>query len=140
MAWRSIATTDIRLTPAERNALQAIQDSDAVCQDILDNVVAEFRAAIESKGGTLGDTGTIDDLVRVHVINRTRWLWLVEFPTMKAFQTKERGDLNAAAEKMLADILSGDANVTPPEGPTEGRGGSWGSETKLQMRTHQEES
>lgn len=94
--------------------MQSIQQSEEIGASILTNVVGEFRDAIESAGTALGDSGTIPDLVRNHAINRTRWLWLCEFPAMKAFQTAERSKLNDAAEKLLTDILSRD--VRPPAG------------------------
>jgi hypothetical protein len=80
------------------------------------DAVIEFRDTIEASGTTVGDAGTVPDLVRLHVINRTRWLWLTEFPTLKALQTAERSKLNDAAEKMLADLSARDVMVPPGDG------------------------
>jgi hypothetical protein len=116
MAWRTISIDDVRLTPAEKAALQNIQDSTTVGAEVLTNVIGEFRDTIEAGGTTVGDAGTVPDLVRLHVINRTRWLWLTEFPTLKALQTAERSKLNDAAEKMLADLSARDVMVPPGDG------------------------
>lgn len=116
MSWRTIAITDVRLTPAEKTAFESIQGSSTIGADVLTNVVGEFRDTIESAGTALGASGYVPDLVRNHVINRTRWLWLCEFPQLKALQTDARKVLNDAAEKMLADISRRDVKVPPGDG------------------------
>ena len=104
--WRPINISEVRLTPAELAMIQTIQDSTTIGAEKLNSVVGEFLETIAAAGTALGPAGEIPDLVRMHVINRTRWLWLCEFPLMKAFQTDARSKLNDAAEKMLADISS----------------------------------
>ena len=135
MAWRSITIADVRLSPQEKSGMQAIQGSTEIGAQILANVAAEFRAAIESVGGSLGNAGEVSDLVRLHVTNRTRWLWLCEFPALKSLQTEAREKLNTAAEKMLADITSRKVAVAGPDGNSAGKGGSWGSSPRIPMRT-----
>lgn len=127
MAWRPISIDDVRLTPAEKSALANIQGAEVTGAELLASVVSEFRAAIQSRGGALGDAGTIDDLVRVHALNRARWLWLCEFPQLKLFQTEARSKLNDAAEKMLAAILAGDVTVPAGDGAGPTPGPSFGT-------------
>lgn len=136
MAWRIISTADVRLTPQEVATLNNIAGSTAVCADILANVVREFVGAIRAGYGdaAVADDGTIPDLLRLHVINRTRWLWLVEFPSMKVFQTPERSKLNDAAEKAIRELANRELNVEPATAVT--ASGNWNAENKLIMRTH----
>src|SRR5580704_10281582 len=117
MSWNSITIANVRLTPAEKAALQAIQGSTAIGAELLTNVTGEFLGAIRAGGGQVVSDGTVPDAVRVHVINRTRWLWLCEFPQLKALQTKERGDLNAAAEKFMEAVTTGTPKIEPPATP-----------------------
>jgi hypothetical protein len=117
MSWRTLTIDSVRLTPTEKAAMQGIQDSTEVGAEKLTDTIGEFRDTIEAAGTTLDpDTTTVPDLVRNHVINRTRWLWLCEFPALKALQTAERSKLNDAAEKMLADLSSRDVKVPPGDG------------------------
>ena len=117
MSWRTIDIAEVRLTPAEKAAFANIQNSESVGAEVLTNVVGEFRDTIAAAGTAISEsTGTIPDQVRLHVINRTRWLWLCEFPALKNFQTDARKDLNTAAEKMLADISAGKVKVPPGDG------------------------
>ena len=118
MAWRLITTAHVRLTPPETAALRNISGSDQICAEILADVVGEFVSAIRSGGNAFTDDGSIPDLARLHVINRTRWLWLCEFPALKAFQTAERKALNDGAEKFLAEIAAGKPPVEAPANPT----------------------
>jgi len=114
--WRPIDITEVRLTPAELAMMQSIQDSTTVGAEKLNSVVGEFLETIAAAGTALGAAGEIPDLVRMHVVNRTRWLWLCEFPALKSFQTEARSKLNDAAEKMLADISSRDVKIPNGDG------------------------
>lgn len=134
MAWRALAITDIRLTPQEKATMENIQGSTDIKSTILTNVIREFVGAIRAGGYEVVDDDTIPDLVRNHVINRTRWLWLVEFPQLKIFQTPEREKLNQAAEDALAKISNRELNVEPPTAVT--ASGNWNSENKIVGRTH----
>jgi hypothetical protein len=114
--WHSVADSDVRITAPERAMLNNIAGSAGICADILGNVVGEFRDQIAVAGTALGDEGTVPDMVRAHVINRTRWLWLCEFPQLKAFQTDGRKVLNDSAETALKQIASRELKVPPGDG------------------------
>lgn len=96
--------------------LNSISGSPNVRADILNNVIGEFRDTIAAAGTPLGPPGTVPDLVRSHVANRARWLWLCEFPQMKAFQSKDRKDLNDAAVTALEKISTRALKVPPGDG------------------------
>lgn len=116
MPWRTISSSEVRLTPIEQAQLGAIQGSMTACDEILATVVGEFRDTIAAVGTTLGEDGTIPDMVRGAVIDRTRWLWLREFPQLKALQTDVRRDGNKAAEELLQAIATRERRVPPPDG------------------------
>lgn len=97
--------------------MQNIQDSTTVGAAICTNVIGEFRDTIAAAGTALSLTDTeLPDIVRNHAVNRIRWLWLSEFPALKALQTDARKSLAEAAEKMLAQISSRDVKVPPGDG------------------------
>lgn len=115
--WRTVAVGDVRLTPAEKTALSTMLASD-YGSAILTNVTGEFLDALAAVGTPLSSTaGAIPDMVREHVLNRTRWSWICELNAAgKAMQTAERKALNEAAEKMLADIYARKVTAPPGDG------------------------
>lgn len=135
MAWQSLTISHVRLTPAEKAAFEALQGSSSIGAEIATAVVAEFRDAIAAVGGTVGSSGTVPDLVRIHAINRIRWLWLCEFPSLKSFQTEDRKALNESAEQMLKDILGRKVSIPDASAGVNSPAGSWNSDNKLLGRT-----
>ena len=118
MSWNPITTANIRIQPAEAALLANICGSSTVCQEILTTVVGEFVEAIQQGGNQFATDGTVPDVVRPHVIARTRWLWLCEFPEMKRFQTAERSKLNDDAVAFRDRIASGSPKIAPPTNPS----------------------
>lgn len=120
MAWRAITIDNVRLTPVEKAKLQSIEAPNDVGAEILQTVVGEFIGAIQAGGNQVVTDGTIPDVVRPHVINRTRWLWLLEIPTVsEAIQSKERKAANDAAEKFRDQIATGHPKIEPPPAPSQ---------------------
>jgi hypothetical protein len=117
VSWNSITTANIRLQPAEIAVLNNISGSTAICAEILQTVVGEFVEAIQQGGNQFTEDGTIPDVCRPHVINRTRWLWLTEFPQMKVAQTPERAKLNDEAVKFRDQLAAGNTKIAPPAVP-----------------------
>jgi hypothetical protein len=118
MSWNPITTANIRMQPAEQATLNNISGSNTVLAEILSTVVGEFVEAIQQGGNQFAQDGTVPDVCRPHVIARTRWLWLCEFPEMKKFQTKERSDLNEAAVKFRDEVAGGKPKIAPPANPS----------------------
>lgn len=113
--------------------MQNIQGSTDTGAEILTNVVGEFRDTIAAAGTPLSSgTDELPDLVRLHAINRCRWLWLCEFPALKSLQTEARKTLNDAAEKMLAQISSRDVKAPAGDGSEANQvaGPSFGERTR----------
>lgn len=135
MAWQSLTISHVRLSPQEKAAFEALQGSSSVGAEIATAVVAEFRDAIAAVGGTVGSSGTVPDLVRIHAINRIRWLWLCEFPALKSHQTEERKALADAAQAMLDKILAREVSIPDASAGVNSPAGSWNSNNKLVGRT-----
>jgi hypothetical protein len=119
MSWNNITTANIRMQPAEIAVMNNISGSTSVCAEILTTVVGEFVEAIQQGGNQFANDGTIPDVVRPHVINRTRWLWLCEFPQMQRFQTPERAKLNDEAVKFRGQMAGGNPKIAPPMVPVQ---------------------
>ena len=117
MSWRIITIDNVRFTPAETALMANIQGSAAIGPEVLQTVVGEFVEAIQQGGNQFANDGTIPDVVRAHVINRTRWLWLGEFPALKSMQTPAREKLNTEAEKFRDSIAAGEPKIAPPINP-----------------------
>lgn len=138
MSWRAITFANIRLSPAEKTAIESVQGSAVLGTEVLLGVVREFVGCCQAAGTAANTDDTIPDSARVHIENRTRWLVLTELVRLPALQTRDRKDLNTAAEEYFAGVRLGEIPVEPPteqEG-TNPRTGTWNSENRLNMRTH----
>ena len=136
MSWRAISITDVRLSPAEVAAMQNLQGSTSVGAAVLLTVVRELVGAAQAGGYAVATDGTVPDCARLHVINRTRWLWLTEFPQLKSMQTEDRAKLNTAAEEFFQRVSNGEQNIESPNGTAAVAAAGWNSENKLVPRTH----
>lgn len=143
--WSTITVADFvaeGFNTDERTKLQSAAGGDDGLQDILDAAIAEWRALIEAAGTTLDTDATkVPPSCRRHIIAQARWQVLIKFPSLRQMQTEERKDAAKTAEEILEAIASGDRPVEPATTATTDApaGGNYGSETKIQMRTHQTE-
>jgi hypothetical protein len=118
MSWRPISISNVRLTPTELAVMANISGAVDVGGEILLTVVGEFIGALQATGNPYTLDGTIPDILRQHVINRTRWLWLAEFPTLKNSQTADRKALNEEAVKFRDTLMeTGRPRIEPPPVP-----------------------
>jgi hypothetical protein len=117
MSWRTISIDNVRFTPAETALMENIQGATVFGPEILQTVVGEFVEAIQQGGNQFANDGSVPDAVRPHVINRTRWMWLNEFPALKSMQTPAREKLNTEAEKFRDAIAAGHPKIAPPLNP-----------------------
>ena len=116
--WRPISIANVRLTPTELAVMNNIQGATDVGGEILLTVVGEFIGALQSVNNPYATNGTVPDILRQHIINRTRWLWLCEFPALKNSQTLDRKAQNDAAEAFLMNLLkTGQPKIEPPPNP-----------------------
>jgi len=135
--WRPITIDDVRLPDAEKAMLRNIQGGQDFGATALLNVVREFDAAGKAGGYETPGDDTVADLCRMHVINRTRWLWLCEFPSLKAFQTEGRKKLNDDALTFLNNVADRKQNIDLPNSATPvPSSANWNSENRLILRTH----
>lgn len=143
MSWTALTAEHVleEFTPQEQATLKLIQNSQDNLPAIVARSMAEVRGAIESGGYPLGATGTIPDSLHSDAIAIARWRFLIAMPQLKALQTAERKAAYDDARNKLADIAKGKTGVEDPTEPDPGdppASGCFGSETKINMRTHQE--
>ena len=136
MPWREITTDDCKFTPAELATLQNIQGTADGLQKRLDDVVAEFIGAMKAaKFDTVSD-GNVPDQLRNHILARTQWLFLADFPALKAMLSEPRKLAADAAEKMLLSIAKRECGAIESPLDPPAKAGNWNSEPRLVMRTH----
>ncbi len=140
MAWAAITDADFLLegfNSTENDTLTGVSISSGLTQ-ILSAAVGQWRGVIEAADNELDpDTTKVPASVRPYVIAHARWRLLVKFPQLRQLQTEERKDEAEKAEEVLREIAKGEFPIEPPEEDEDiSGGGNWGSETKIQMRTH----
>lgn len=136
MAWRAINVTDCKFTPAELTALAVLQGANSGLQTRLTDVAGEFLGAIAAAGYPVASDGSVPDQLRGHILARTAWLFLNDFPALKALQTDGRKSDAAAAEAVLEKIVTLKYGaIENPNGPMSSAG-NWNSENRLVLRTH----
>ena len=118
MAWNPIdpAAVLTEFTPAEADALNALQGAQGILTLIVNRVINEFRGAIAAIGVETGPDGTVPDQIASHVIARARWEWLVSFPQLEGLQSDQRREANAAALKCLDAIAARKYAIEPAAG------------------------
>jgi hypothetical protein len=139
MGWTAINTQQAiaegGFSVSEKSALVAAAGADAgTLDDVLNNVVLTLRGVISAAGGTLGDDNTVPDSLRMDVVALTRWRWLIAFPALKQYQTKERETAALAAETRFDAVAAGERPVEAPAAGTFSGTGNSGSDTQLAMR------
>lgn len=138
MAWRSITTDQLlnEFNQVESDRLSNIQGVGSALPQILADTVAEYVGAMNAAAYAVNNDGTVPDQLRRHVMARARWGWLVAFPQLKAFQTKERKDAADAAEKILEKIAARTFGAIEDPAGTTTSAANWNSENRLILRTH----
>lgn len=143
MDWVATTSAEVlqEFTPAEKATLSHIQTDheDANLPAILTSTRSEFLGAIAAAGHTLGAADLVPPSVKPHVIALTRWRFLIAFPKLNALQTVERRAAAQRAEEILDQIAKGERRIESPEDEASPFPGTWGSETKINMRTSTEE-
>jgi len=143
MSWVAINVTQFigeGFNTDERTTLQDVAGGDDGLTNILSAAIAEWRGVIEAAGFDLdADTTTIPPSCRRYIIAQVRWQLLVKFSQLKQLQTEERKAEAEKAEDVLTAIAEGKRAIEAAEEDDSDipAGGNWGSETKVDMRTHQ---
>lgn len=142
MSWAALTPTQLLdeggFSEDEKATLDAAAGTGADLANVITSVIATVRGTIEAAGFTPGAAGTIPDSLRQDVIAAARWAWLVSMPNLPQLQTDARKEANERAQDRFDEIANGERSVEP--GVTDEddipEGGNWGSETRLNMRTH----
>ena len=146
MAWITLTTDDVlsEFTPNEAATLRNLQGSgsgpgyvniDVIVARTIDEVRGFIMAGDYAVDETMDDTlprGLFADAIAI-----ARWRLLISAPQFKQLQTAERQKAYEDALAKLNKIADQEFNVEPPIPPTTDlSAGSWNSESKLIMRTH----
>jgi len=135
MAWRTISTSDCKLTPVEVSVLNAIQGATTGLQTRLTDTVAEFIAAMTAAGYNVKNDGSVPDQLRGHITSRCLWLFLTDFAQLKSMMTDGRRDMANKAEAMLEKIAQRTAGAIEDPSGTAASNANWNSNNKLILRT-----
>ena len=135
MSWRTISTTDCKLTPVELAVLNNIQGAATGLQLRLTDTVAEFIAAMTAAGYNVNTDGTVPDQLRGHILSRCLWLFLTDFAQLKSMMTDGRRDTANKAEAMLEKIAARTAGAIEDPSGTAASTANWNSNNKLILRT-----
>lgn len=113
MPWSTIESDAIleEFSPQERSALLAIQGDSDNLPGILERVIKNARGAVEASGVTLGEAGTIPDVLESAVVDIVRWRLLTSYPQLKALQTKDRKDAHDAGTVLLKEVAKGEFKI-----------------------------
>ena len=136
MPWRTITADDCKFTPAEMAVLQNIQGGTDGLQTRLDDTVGEFIGALNAAGYPTVADGSVPDQLRGHILSRTQWQFLADFPMLKSMLTDARKDSAKAADDMLSAIMQRKAGAMEAPAGTVSSAGNWNSENRLILRTH----
>lgn len=130
--------TEGGLTADELTKLNAAAGGDCGLTEILASAVAEWRGVLSAAGYEVDATSatSIPPSCRRHIIAQVRWQVLIKFPALRQMQTEERKVAKDEAKEKLKSIEEGDAAVEPGTTTTETSSGNWGSQVKINMRTH----
>jgi len=135
--WITLTEDDIRLLDTEKTLMEQV----APLQDLPSCVLSALnfaRGYIAGGGNPMEAAPAIPPECKDDVIAIARATWLAQDPTgtlLTEIRQKERD--NAIAH--LRDVAKGVVAITTADlGPTPStQFGKWGSETKINMRTHQ---
>ncbi len=138
--WVTIAAADV-IAEGFHSTEKAVLVSIAAADDmaaIVSSAIAEWRGVIDAAGFDLDVAGTIPASCRRHITAQIRWQFLVKFSSLKQLQTEERKAEADRAQDFLDAISKGEQPIEDPIEDDEdaATGGAWGSETKVQMRSH----
>ncbi len=136
MSWRALTAANAqgRFTASEQLVLASVSGAGSKLTERLTDSVGKFVGAMRAAGYPVNVDGTVPDQLRNHIAADAVWEWLKDFPSLKAFKTKERSDAAATAEKVYEKIVQKEYGaIEAPAGPD--TTGNWGSDNALVMRT-----
>jgi hypothetical protein len=148
MAWETLNSDDVlsEFTPNEAAAIRSLQGGSGSGRPFtnIDVIVArtidEVRGFIVAGGYAVDeeDDSTLPRSLFADGIAFARWRLLIAAPQLRQLQTEERKKAFDDALAKLNKVAAGEFSIEPPIPPitTITSAGSWNSETKLIMRTH----
>lgn len=117
MPWNTPTAEQVtanRMTPQEVAALNAIQGSSSILQNLMADKVSQVRSMIRGSGAQLDQDGTLPDGVIPPVMDIVRWEWISSFPGLKMMLTDARKGAMERAEAFLQKVAAGTIRVELP--------------------------
>jgi hypothetical protein len=148
MGWKKLTATELVgtadgqqvgvFTPTERRVLSSAANRDAAdtLQYWVTTAVGEFVGALSAANYPVNTDGSVPDQLRRYVIDSAVWNWLLRFPALRAFRTREREDASRNAHAVYKSICARTYGAVESPTGTDFGTGNWNSEVKLVMRTH----
>lgn len=141
MSWLALNDDAVldELATSENATLKTIHGAVDKLPHVLQRGIDKFRGAITAGGQSLGAEGTLPKSLHDDCVAYVRWRFLTSIPQAKYMQTVERKDAYKEAIEVLASLRAGDFKVEnedeeeDPDAP--GRGGTFGGQTAIPMRT-----
>jgi hypothetical protein len=129
MSWRQLTSANIqgRMTTSEQSLLKAAAGGPNKLQERLTDAVNQFVGAMSAAGYPVLKDGSVPDQIRNHVMALAVWEWLKDFPQLKMFQTDQRKNAAADAEKICQREYGA---IESPFG-TDTTTGNWNSQPRI---------
>jgi hypothetical protein len=90
----------------------------------LTDVTGEFLGAMTAAGYPIAADGSVPDQLRGHILARTTWLFLEDFPELKVMQTEARKKAAETAEEKLQEVAQRKFGANEPPTAVK-QGGNW---------------
>lgn len=119
------------MTAAEQAMLQAASGVTSKLPERLTDAVSQFIGAMYAAGYPVLKDGSVPDQIRNHVMALAVWEWLKDFPQLKMFQTDQRKNAAADAEKIYEKICQREYGAIESPFGTDTTTGNWNSQAKL---------
>lgn len=133
MSWRQLTAANIqgRMTASEQSLLKAAAGGALKLNERLQDAVQQFIGAMSAAGYPVLKDGSVPDQIRNHVMAMAVWEWLKDFPQLKMFQTDQRKNAAADAEKVYEKICQRTYGAIESPLGTDTTTGNWNSQAKL---------
>lgn len=119
------------MTASEQSLLKAAAGGPMKLQERLADAVAQFVGAMTAAGYPVLKDGSVPDQLRNHVMALAVWEWLKDFPQLKMFQTDQRKNAAADAEKVYEKICQRTYGAIESPLGTDTTTGNWNSQPRL---------
>ena len=119
------------MTASEQSLLKAAAGGTTKLAERLQDAVNQFVGAMTAAGYPVLKDGSVPDQIRNHVMAMAVWEWLKDFPQLKMFQTDQRKNAAADAEKIYEKICQRTYGAIESPLGTDTTTGNWNAQPRL---------